>query len=281
MNLVRGILEKGVRRGDRTGVGTVALFGAQMRFDLRGGQFPLLTTKKVFWRGVVEELIWFLKGDTNAKHLSEKGIKIWNANGSKEFLESRGLKDREEGDLGPIYGWQWRHYGAPYTHMHADYTGQGIDQLQECIQAIKTNPTDRRIVMTAWNPADLSQMALPPCHMFCQFFVANGELSCLMYQRSGDMGLGVPFNIASYSLLTCMMAHVCDLKPGEFIHSIGDAHVYLNHVEALQSQLERVPRPFPKLRVKATHKDIEKFQFSDFELEGYDPHPPLKMDMAL
>jgi len=220
LKLVEEIMEKGVSMSDRTGVGTISVFGTMMRFDLRNS-FPLLTTKRVFWRGVVEELLWFMRGDTNGKHLSEKGIKIWDGNGSREFLDKRGLSHREEGDLGPVYGFQWRHFGAKYVDMHTDYTGQGVDQLAECIKKIKEDPSDRRIIMSAWNPADLHLMALPPCHMFCQFYVANGELSCLMYQRSCDIGLGVPFNIASYSLLTCMMAQVCGLKPGDFVHQMA------------------------------------------------------------
>ncbi|KAF2583847.1 hypothetical protein F2Q70_00033956 [Brassica cretica] len=194
-----------------------------MTFNLRRS-FPLLTTKRVFWRGVVEELLWFISGSTNAKLLQEKGIHIWDGNASREYLDGIGLTEREEGDLGPVYGFQWRHFGAKYTDMHADYTGQGFDQLLDVINKIKNNPDDRRIIMSAWNPSDLKAMALPPCHMFAQFYVANGELSCQMYQRSADMGLGVPFNIASYSLLTCILAHVCDLVPGDFIHVIGDAH---------------------------------------------------------
>merc|ERR1712032_1546697 len=209
---IREIIEKGVPTDDRTGVGTRAMFGKMMRFDLRKS-FPLLTTKRTFWRGVLEELLWFVRGDTNAKHLSDKGVKIWDANGSREFLDKRGLSHREEGDLGPVYGFQWRHFGAKYRDMHTDYTGEGVDQLAECIRKIKEDPNDRRILLSAWNP---------------------GELSCLMYQRSCDMGLGVPFNIASYSLLTCMMAQVCGLKPGEFIHTLGNAHVYKNHVDPLQ-----------------------------------------------
>merc|ERR1712037_495161 len=248
----------GVPTDDRTGVGTRAMFGKMMRFDLRKS-FPLLTTKRTFWRSVLEELLWFVRGDTNAKHLS----------------------DREEGDLGPVYGFQWRHFGAKYVDMHTDYTGEGVDQLAECIRKIKEDPNDRRILLSAWNPADLSLMALPPCHMFCQFYVANGELSCLMYQRSCDMGLGVPFNIASYSLLTYMMAQVCGLKPGEFIHSLGNAHVYENHIEPLKTQLERTPRPFPILRVNPDVKDIDSFQASDFEIIGYNPHGKIAMDMAV
>eukprot|EP00747_Dinoflagellata_sp_TGD_P013307 gnl/TRDRNA2_/TRDRNA2_122432_c0_seq3.p1 gnl/TRDRNA2_/TRDRNA2_122432_c0~~gnl/TRDRNA2_/TRDRNA2_122432_c0_seq3.p1 ORF type:complete len:576 (-),score=87.34 gnl/TRDRNA2_/TRDRNA2_122432_c0_seq3:377-2104(-) len=243
LEMVRDIIENGEAMGDRTGTGTRSLFGTMMRFDLRNS-FPLLTTKRVFWRGVMEELLWFIKGDTNAQHLSDKGVKIWDANGCREFLDKRGLSHREEMDLGPVYGFQWRHFGAEYKDMHTNYTGQGIDQLAECIHTIKNNPTDRRIIMSAWNPADLSKMALPPCHMFCQFYVntEKGELSALMYQRSADMGLGVPFNIASYALLTCMVAQVCGLKPGDFVHTLGNAHVYSNHIEPLKTQLQRTPR---------------------------------------
>lgn len=280
LNLLSDILAHGEKREDRTGVGTIGLFGCTMRFDL-SESFPLLTTKRVFWRGVVEELLWFIKGDTNGNHLSEKGVTIWNANGSKAFLESRGLGHRTEGDLGPIYGFQWRHFGAKYVDMNTDYTNQGVDQLAECIHKIKTNPTDRRILLSAWNPADLALMALPPCHMFCQFYVSNGRLSCLMYQRSCDMGLGVPFNIASYALLTRMVAQVCGLQPGEFIHMLGDTHVYVNHVDPIKEQLKRTPRTFPKLKINPNKTDIDSFTFDDFTLEGYDPYPTIKMEMAV
>merc|ERR1719213_1212524 len=280
LSAIREIIENGVHMEDRTGVGTRSMFGAQMRFDLRHS-FPLLTTKRTFWRGVMEELLWFVKGDTNAKHLSDKGVKIWDGNGSREFLDKRGLQHREEGDLGPVYGFQWRHFGAKYVDMHTDYTGQGVDQLAECIRKIKEDPTDRRILLSAWNPADLGEMALPPCHMFCQFYVADGELSCTLYQRSCDMGLGVPFNIASYALLTLLLAQVTGLKPGEFIHMMGNTHVYENHVEPLQVQLARAPRPFPLLRVNPDVKDIDGFKASDFELIGYDPHKKIAMDMAV
>jgi len=280
LKAIRDIIDNGVHCDDRTGVGTRSLFGMQMRFHLQHS-FPLLTTKRVFWRGVMEELLWFVRGDTNAKHLSDRGIKIWDGNGSREFLDKRGLTDREEMDLGPVYGFQWRHFGAKYVDMHTDYTGQGVDQLAECIRKIKEDPTDRRILLSAWNPADLHLMALPPCHMFCQFYVANGELSCLMYQRSCDMGLGVPFNIASYSLLTCMMAQVCGLKPGELVHTLGNAHVYQNHVEPLMTQLERTPRPFPILKINPDVTDIDGFKPSDFEIIGYDPHKKIAMEMAV
>jgi dihydrofolate reductase/thymidylate synthase len=280
LDLIQKIIEEGYTGDDRTGVGTVSTFGTSMRFDLKKS-FPLLTTKRVFWRGIVEELLWFIKGDTNANHLSDKGIKIWDGNGSREFLDKRGLSHREQGDLGPVYGFQWRYFGAKYVDMHTDYTGQGVDQLADCIRKIKEDPTDRRILLSAWNPADLNLMALPPCHMFCQFYVANGELSCLMYQRSADMGLGVPFNVASYALLTCMMAQVCGLKPGEFIHNMGNTHVYKNHVEPLKTQLERTPRPFPVLRINPDVKDIDGFEAKDFELFGYNPHGKIAMDMAV
>ena len=281
LDLCRDILENGVRRGDRTGTGTLSKFGVQMRFSLRDDTLPLLTTKRTFWRGVAEELLWFISGSTNANLLQSKGINIWDGNGSREFLDSVGLSHREVGDLGPVYGFQWRHFGAKYVDMHTDYTGQGVDQLAECIQKIKNSPEDRRIIMSAWNPADLSVMALPPCHMFCQFYVADGELSCQMYQRSADMGLGVPFNIASYALLTHMMAQVCGLKPGDFVHTIGDAHIYLNHVDALKAQLQRLPRAFPKLKMNPSKLDIDLFEFSDFEILGYRPHKTIKMKMAV
>lgn len=281
LDIVKDIIENGVLRGDRTGTGTLSKFGVQMRFNLRDGVFPLLTTKKVFWRGVAEELVWFISGSTNANVLKEKGIHIWSGNGSKEFLDKLGLVDRVEGDLGPVYGFQWRHFGASYVDMHTDYSGKGLDQLVECIETIKHNPESRRIVLTAWNPTDLSIMALPPCHMLCQFYVANGELSCQMYQRSADMGLGVPFNIASYSLLTVLIAQVCGLKAGDFVHSIGDAHVYVNHVDALKEQLTRNPRPFPSLQINPEVKDIDAFAFSDFKIVDYNPYPAIHMDMAV
>ncbi|KAG5183172.1 thymidylate synthase/dCMP hydroxymethylase domain-containing protein, partial [Tribonema minus] len=281
LDLVQDIIDNGALRGDRTGTGTLSKFGAQMRFSLRGGRFPLLTTKRVFWRGVAEELLWFVAGCTDAGALQAKNIHIWDGNGSRAFLDSRGLEHREEGDLGPVYGFQWRHFGAKYVDFRTDYKGQGVDQLADCIHKIKNSPDDRRIIMSAWNPCDLELMALPPCHMFCQFYVANGELSCQMYQRSADMGLGVPFNIASYSLLTCMVAQVCGLKPGDFIHTIGDAHVYVNHVDALREQIKRVPRPFPKLRLHPARTDIDSFEMKDFTLEGYNPMNAIKMQMAV
>ncbi|XP_010827284.1 PREDICTED: LOW QUALITY PROTEIN: thymidylate synthase, partial [Bison bison bison] len=285
----------------------------------QGDEFPLLTTKRVFWKGVLEELLWFIKGSTNAKELSSKGVKIWDANGSRDFLDGLGFSDRAEGDLGPVYGFQWRHFGAEYKDMDSEYSGQGVDQLQKVIDTIKTNPNDRRIILCAWNPKDLPLMALPPCHALCQFYVVNGELSCQLYQRSGDMGLGVPFNIASYALLTYMIAHITDLKPGDFVHTLGDAHIYLNHIEPLKTQalmelrgqssrsmdgdgqagtgrwapvatdterdrcceLQREPRPFPKLKILRKVETIDDFQAEDFQIEGYNPHPTIKMEMAV
>lgn len=282
LRLAASVMATGARRSDRTGTGTLSRFGETMRFSLRDGVFPLLTTKRVFWRGVVEELLWFVRGCTDANQLAARGVHIWDANGSRQFLDARGLPHRLPGDLGPVYGFQWRHFGAQYRTMNDDYTGKGYDQLKECIRLIKEDPTSRRIVMSAWNPAALRDMALPPCHMFCQFYVANGELSCLMYQRSCDLGLGVPFNIASYALLTRMVAHVTGLRPGEFIHQMGDTHVYLNHVDALRQQLGRQPRPFPTLRIARDRvDDIESFVFEDFVLTGYNPHRAIKMEMAV
>jgi dihydrofolate reductase/thymidylate synthase len=281
LDLLKEILANGEKREDRTGVGTLSVFGQTMRFDL-SDSFPLLTTKRVFWRGVVEELLWFIKGDTNANHLSEKGVTIWNANGSKAFLESRGLGHRKEGDLGPVYGFQWRHFGAKYVDMYTDYTDQGIDQLADCIHKIKTTPNDRRIVMSAWNPEDMHLVVLPPCHMYCQFYVSNDEkLSCLFYMRSCDVSLGLPFNIASYALLTCMVAQVCGLHPGELVLTTGDTHIYLNHIEPIKEQLKRTPRSFPKLKINPEKTDIDSFTFEDFVLEDYNPHPAIKMEMAV
>ena len=283
LGLIRSIMAEGAERGDRTGTGTLSQFGRMMRFDLRRS-FPLLTTKRVFWRGVAEELLWFVSGSTDARALRDKDIHIWDGNGDRAFLDARGLAHREEWDLGPVYGFQWRHFGAAYSDMHADYAGQGVDQLAQVVAKLRESPEDRRIILSAWNPAALHEMALPPCHMFAQFYVAGGELSCLMYQRSCDMGLGVPFNIASYALLTRMLAHCCGLAPGELVHTLGDAHVYLNHVEPLGLQLERQPRPFPTLTLAPAaeaKRDMDSFVFEDFLLHDYDPCPKLEMKMAV
>lgn len=281
LDLLKGILNSGKRKNDRTGTGTLSLFGSQSRYSLADGTMPLLTTKRVFWRGVVEELLWFLRGSTNAKELAEAGVRIWDGNGSRQFLDSLGFTDREEGDLGPVYGFQWRHFGAPYRDMRTDYGTEGMDQITNIINTIKSNPDDRRIILCSWNPADLSKMALPPCHCLAQFYVYEDELSCQLYQRSADVGLGVPFNIASYALLTHMMAKVTGKRASEFVHTTGDTHIYVNHIEALKKQLERKPRPFPKLVIKRDVTDIFDFKASDFELVGYNPHPTIKMEMAL
>ncbi|BFF94254.1 thymidylate synthase [Drosophila madeirensis] len=282
LELIRHIIKDGERRMDRTQVGTLSVFGTQLRFDMRKS-FPLLTTKRVFFRAVVEELLWFVAGKTDAKLLQAKNVHIWDGNSTREFLDKLGHTDRAVGDLGPVYGFQWRHFGAEYGTCDDDYSGKGIDQLRQVINTIRDNPSDRRIIMSAWNPLDIPKMALPPCHCLAQFYVSQtrGELSCQLYQRSADMGLGVPFNIASYALLTHMIAHVTGLKTGDFVHTMGDAHVYLNHVEPLKEQLERKPRPFPKLHIKRKVENIEDFRYEDFEVIGYDPYPKIKMDMAV
>lgn len=255
LELCKHVLENGVKKEDRTGTGTISTFGYQMRFNLAEG-FPLLTTKKLHLRSIIYELLWFLNGDTNVKFLQDNGVRIWN-----EWAD-------EKGELGPVYGHQWRSWTG------AD--GNTIDQISELIQQIKTNPDSRRMIVNAWNVGDLDKMALPPCHCMFQFYVADGKLSCQLYQRSADVFLGVPFNIASYALLTRMIAQVCDLEPGEFIHTFGDTHIYLNHLEQVQLQLSREPRALPKLRINPEVKDLFGFQFEDFVLEEYDPHPHIK-----
>lgn len=258
---------------------------------------PLLTTKRVFTRAVIAELLWFVEGNTSSASLSEVGVKIWDGNGSREFLDNLGLTHREVGDLGPVYGFQWRHFGAEYVDAKTDYTGQGVDQLAEIIHKLKTNPYDRRLILSAWNPKDLKNMVLPPCHMFAQFYVSyprkrgeeetaenkpQGHLHCQLYQRSCDMGLGVPFNIASYALLTHMLAHVCELVPGSLTHVMGDAHVYLDHVEALETQLEREPRDFPEMEIaREKGGSIDGWKAEDFVIKGYEPHKIIAMKMSV
>ena len=280
-------------RPDRTGIGTLSTFGVRMKFSLRDNVFPLLTTKSVHFKSVAKELLWFLSGSTNAKQLHDQGVKIWDKHGSREYFDSLNQPTREENDLGPIYSHQWRHFGAPYTGMHSDYKGQGVDQIAQIIHTLKTNPMDRGIILSAWNPVDIPTMALRPCHVMAQFYVGENvdkhgkemrrTLSCQMYQRSGDLGLGVPFNIASYSLLTIMLAHVCNFDPGDFIHIIGDAHIYSNHVEALKIQVQREPKPFPTLMINKSRNitSIDDFCFEDFELHNYQCHPKIQMDMAV
>ncbi len=259
-DLMRHILANGTEKTDRTGTGTKSVFGYQMRFNLDEG-FPLLTTKKVHMKSIIHELLWFIAGDTNIKYLTDNGVKIWD-----EWAD-------ENGDLGPVYGRQWRSWAAP--------NGQKIDQLAEVIKMIKSNPDSRRLIVSAWNPADVPNMALPPCHAFFQFYVADGQLSCQLYQRSADVFLGVPFNIASYALLTEMIAQVCNLKAGEFIWTGGDTHLYSNHMEQVKLQLTREFRTLPKIKINPNIKDIFSFKYEDFELENYDPHPLIKAPVAV
>jgi thymidylate synthase len=260
LGLLADILDNGVRREDRTGVGTLGVFGRQMRFDLARG-FPLLTTKRLHVKSIVLELLWFLRGDTNVRWLQERGVSIWDE-----------WADPETGELGPVYGKQWRSWAAP--------DGRQIDQIAKVAEQIRANPSSRRHIVSAWNPADVDDMALPPCHCLFQFFVADGKLSCQLYQRSADVFLGVPFNIASYALLTLMMAQVTGHEPGEFVHTFGDAHLYLNHVEQAKLQLGRDPLPFPTMRL-APKRDLFGFEYEDFTLEGYEPHPSIKAPIAV
>ena len=335
LDLIARILSEGEYRPDRTGTGTLSLaFPPQLRFSLSRPNpgsdlgftpiLPLLTTKRVFHRAVTTELLWFISGSTTSKPLSQAGIKIWDGNGSRAYLDSLGFTDRAEGDLGPVYGFQWRHFGAKYEGPDADYTDKGIDQIKEIVRKLTESPYDRRIILSAWNVGQLKEMALPPCHMFAQFYVsfpdarrgvdalawleqqkkdkihangasngtsngeepkkAKGVLSCNLYQRSCDMGLGVPFNIASYALLTHMFAHACDLVPGELIHTMGDAHVYVDHVEALKEQVERQPREFPELGIKRTDRGqgaMDGWSVEELEIRGYKPHGAVKMKMSV
>ncbi|KAG7888824.1 hypothetical protein KL936_003211 [Ogataea polymorpha] len=287
LDLCQRIISEGEHRPDRTGTGTYSIFAPpQLRFSLKDNKLPLLTTKKVFFKGILHELLWFIAGETDAKKLTEKGVKIWEGNGSREYLDSLGLTHRREGDLGPVYGFQWRHFGAEYVDADTDYTGKGYDQLAKIIDTLRTNPYDRRIILSAWNPPAFKDMALPPCHVFCQFYVSfpknsKPQLSCIMYQRSCDMGLGVPFNIASYALLTHMISHVVNMEPGEFIHTMGDSHVYCDHVDALKEQLKRTPRAFPTLNINRKVTSIDDFRFEDFEVKDYEPYGPIKMHMSV
>jgi len=260
LDLMRRVRNHGVRKEDRTGTGTLSVFGHQMRFDLTDG-FPLVTTKKLHVKSIIHELIWFLAGDTNIEYLKRNGVGIWD-----EWAD-------EEDNLGPVYGKQWRSWAAP--------DGRSIDQISEVVETLKTNPDSRRIIVSAWNPADIPDMALAPCHCLFQFYVADGKLSCQLYQRSADIFLGVPFNIASYALLTMMMAQVTGLKPGEFVHTFGDAHLYLNHLAQADKQLSRSPRTLPRMEINPDVGSIFKFRYDDFKLTGYDPHPHIKADVAV
>ncbi|WP_294741055.1 thymidylate synthase [uncultured Exiguobacterium sp.] len=258
--LCKHILEHGTKKEDRTGTGTLSVFGHQMRFSLQDG-FPLITTKKLHMKSIIHELIWFISGDTNVRYLQENGVRIWN-----EWAD-------ENGDLGPVYGAQWRSFPRP--------DGTTVDQLAQVIEQIKTNPDSRRLIVSAWNPGQVDEMALPPCHLLFQFYVADGKLSCQLYQRSADVFLGVPFNIASYALLTHMIAHVCGLEVGDFVHTLGDAHIYSNHIEQVNLQLTRTPKKLPTLRFARTVDRIEDFRFEDIIIEGYDPDPHIKGVVAV
>jgi thymidylate synthase len=260
LDLMKHVLETGTQKHDRTGTGTLSVFGYQMRFNLQDG-FPLVTTKKLHLKSIIHELIWFLQGDTNIKYLKDNGVRIWD-----EWAD-------ENGDLGPVYGHQWRSWPTP--------DGGHIDQITQVVNTIKKNPDSRRIIVSAWNVSEVNKMALPPCHSLFQFYVADGKLSCQLYQRSADIFLGVPFNIASYALLTMMMAQVCDLQPGDFIHTFGDAHLYNNHIEQANLQLSREPRPLPTMKINPDVKDIFAFKFEDFTLENYDPWPHIKGAVAV
>ncbi|MES2566437.1 MAG: thymidylate synthase [Bacteroidota bacterium] len=259
-DLMRHVLEHGVKKEDRTGTGTVSVFGYQMRYDLAKG-FPLLTTKKLHTKSIIHELLWFLKGDTNIKYLKDNGVRIWD-----EWADA-------EGNLGPVYGYQWRSWPTP--------DGKHIDQISQVIDMIKNNPDSRRLIVSAWNVADINHMKLPPCHAFFQFYVADGKLSCQLYQRSADIFLGVPFNIASYAILTMMVAQVCNLQLGDFIHTLGDAHLYSNHIEQANLQLTRDLRPLPIMKINPEVKSIFDFTIDDFKLENYDPHPHIKAEVAV
>jgi thymidylate synthase len=260
LDLMQHVLDQGARKSDRTGTGTLSIFGAQLRFDLGAG-FPLLTTKRVHLKSIIHELLWFLKGDTNTRYLRENGVTIWD-----EWADS-------QGNLGPVYGYQWRSWPAP--------DGGHIDQMSQVVEQIRSNPDSRRLIVSAWNVADLPKMALLPCHAFFQFYVADRRLSCQLYQRSADVFLGVPFNIASYALLTLMVAQVCGLRPGELVHTFGDTHLYLNHLDQAREQLGREPRALPVMRLNPSVKDLFKFRYEDFTLENYDPHPAIKAPVAV
>ncbi len=260
LDLIQRVLAEGVHKEDRTGTGTISVFGHQMRFNLEDG-FPLVTTKKLHLKSIVYELLWFLKGSTNVKYLQDNGVRIWN-----EWA-------KEDGELGPIYGYQWRSW--------PDYYGGHIDQVKQVIDSLKNNPDSRRHIVSAWNVGQIDKMQLPPCHILFQFYVANGRLSCQLYQRSADIFLGVPFNIASYALLTIMIAHTCGLMPGDFVHTLGDSHIYCNHIEQVKLQISREPRPLPVMKINPNVRNIDDFSFEDFELTGYDPHPHIKGDIAV
>ncbi|MDB4942441.1 MAG: Thymidylate synthase [Labilithrix sp.] len=276
LQLLETILEHGKDRSDRTGTGTRGIFGYQMRFDLAEG-FPLLTTKKLHLKSILHELLWFVRGETHVKPLQDAGVRIWNEWATAEQTARFG---RQEGDLGPVYGHQWRNFGAT-RRPDGTYERDGFDQLKRVLHDIQENPSSRRLIVTGWNPKEAAEVALPPCHTLFQFYVQGGELSCQLYQRSADVFLGVPFNIASYAMLTMMVAHVTGLRPGTFVHTFGDAHLYTNHLEQARLQLTREPRPLPTLRIDPAARDLFEMRFEDFTLEGYDPHPHIKAEVSV
>jgi len=283
LNLIRDILSKGSLEQGRNG-NTCSIFGCAMHFSLEKNKIPIITTKKIAWKTCFKELLWFIKGSTDNKELKKTGVNIWNGNATREFLDSRGLTKREEDDLGPIYGFQWRHFNAPYTNSGSDYSGKGIDQLQMIIDELKDpeRRNSRRLVMTAWNPCQINEMALPPCHLMAQFNVSrDNKLSCSVYQRSGDVGLGVPFNIASYSLLTHLLAKHCDLEAYEFVYFLGNAHIYDQHVEPLCKQTDREPFEFPTVDIKQKRKNIEDYTIDDIKIMNYECHESIKMEMIV
>ena len=287
LNLVRNIIKHGAKEVGRNGT-TYTKVGAMLRFSLKNQKIPLLTTKKLAWRVCLKELLWFINGDTNNNLLKEQNVKIWNGNGTRKFLDSRGLNHLKENDLGPVYGHQWRFWNAPYSREFGcseDYKGKGIDQLQNVIDEInrskETGEGSRRIIMSAWNPEQLDEMALPPCHVLSQYHLVNNKLSCTLYQRSGDVGLGVPFNIASYSFLTHLLAKHCGLEAGQFVHFIGNAHIYDDHIEPLKLQLNNEPYDFPNLEIKEKRENIDDYKFEDFEVNNYKFHKVIKMDMRV
>lgn len=276
LDLIRYVRDHGTQKGDRTGTGTLSVFGAQMRFDLTDG-FPLLTTKKIHTKSVIHELLWFLKGDTHVKYLQDKGVRIWNEWATAEQTARFG---RAEGDLGPVYGHQWRNFGASQDQQ-GNYLADGVDQIRQVVEQIKTNPNSRRLIVSGWNPKEADQVALPPCHTLFQFFVADGKLSCQLYQRSADLFLGVPFNIASYALLTHMIAQVTGLSVGEFVWTGGDCHIYNNHLAQVNEQLSRAPYPLPQLQLNASIDDIFAFKFDDISIQHYQSHPTIKAAVAV
>jgi thymidylate synthase len=280
IDLLRKIMEEGTVTNNRTNVETTSLFGCQMRFDIFKS-FPLFTTKNVPFRLIAEELLWFLSGSTDNSVLQSKNIHIWDKNSDRSFLDNLGFYEREENDIGPGYGFQWRHYGAIYDTCKTNYEGQGVDQITELIKNIKTDPDSRRLILNAWNPVDLEKVNLPPCHCFAHFRVLNKKLNCLLYQRSGDMALGVPFNVASYSLLTYMIAKVCDLSPGVLVHTIGDAHIYKPHYEGVKEQIERTPTTFPLLTIKEKKDSIFDYTVDDFIISNYNPQRKIYFEMVV